>query len=152
MPELVPKGGPPPGSRLILLAEDDAVNQYVFRTILQSAGYRVEIADNGLIAIEKCRRTSPDLILLDMMMPVMDGYEAATRMSADPALDRTPILALTAKAMKGDLERTIEAGCDDYLSKPVSRIDLLRRIAEWLERPWESWFPHRQEGRRSRAA
>jgi CheY-like chemotaxis protein len=137
---------------LILLAEDDAVNQYVFRTILQSAGYRVEIADNGLIALEKCRRQHPDLILLDMMMPVMDGYEAAARLSADPTLDRTPILALTAKAMKGDLEKTLEAGCDDYLSKPVSRNDLLQRIAAWLERPWESWFPSRLAGRSSRAA
>jgi CheY-like chemotaxis protein len=73
-------------------------------------------------------------------------------MMRDPDFDRVPIVALTAKAMKGDLEKTVEAGCDDYLSKPVSRVDLLARIDAWLARPWESWFPARQAKREQRAA
>ncbi len=131
----------------ILLAEDDPTNQYVFRAILQAAGYEVDIVDNGLVALERAQKRHPRLILLDMMMPVMDGYEAASRLAADPDLDDVPILALTAKAMKGDLERTLEAGCDDYLPKPVTRLVLLGKIREWLERPQSDWAPRRLERR-----
>lgn len=127
----------------ILLAEDDPTNQYVFRAILSSAGYQIEIVDNGLAAIEKMATFRPDVILLDMMMPVMDGYEAATRLSADADNDGIPILALTAKAMKGDREKTLEAGCDDYLSKPISRAALLERIEFWRARSLDEWMPIR---------
>lgn len=131
----------------ILLAEDDATNQYVFRAILTSAGYEIEIVDNGLRAIERFREYRPDLILLDMMMPVMDGYEAAARLSADPDCDNIPILALTAKAMKGDMERTLESGCDDYMSKPISRAALIAKIEEWLSKDSASWMHRRRERR-----
>jgi len=127
----------------ILLAEDDATNQYVFRAILSSAGYEVDIVENGLLALERAQRTKPDLIMLDMMMPVMDGYGAAARLAADPEMDAIPILALTAKAMKGDMEKSLEAGCDDYMSKPISRLALVEKIEHWRAKPREDWLPQR---------
>ncbi len=137
-----------PGRRhFILLAEDEPTNQYVFRAILESGGFEVEIVDNGLAALEQGARRRPDIILLDMMMPVMDGYETARRIIRDPFFDGVPILALTAKAMKGDAEKTLEAGCDDYMSKPIRRKELLGRVAQWLERPVESWMNLRREKR-----
>jgi hypothetical protein len=136
----------------ILLAEDDPVNQYVFRMILTTSGYVVDMAENGLLALEHAERNRPRLILLDMMMPVMDGYETAQRMSANPALDGVPILALTAKALKGDLEKTLDAGCDDYISKPVSRAMLLSRIRAWLCKPTDVWMARRLSRRQDRAA
>ena len=136
----------------ILLAEDDPTNQYVFRAILSAAGYEIDIVENGLQALDLARQVHPRLILLDMMMPVMDGYEAATRLSDDPEFDDIPIVALTAKAMKGDLEKTLEAGCDDYLAKPVSRQVLLDKVADWLKRPSSECRVSRQARRQSGAA
>ena len=141
-----------PDSIRLLLAEDDPTNQYVFGAILNAAGYEVEIVENGLLALERARESPPRLILLDMMMPVMDGYEAATRLSEDSQFDEIPIVALTAKAMKGDLEKTLEAGCDDYLAKPVSRQVLLDKVAEWLARSPADCRENRRTGRRSGAA
>lgn len=134
----------------ILLAEDDPTNQYVFHAILQTAGYAVRICENGLLALEQARREPPQIILLDMMMPVMDGYTAAGHLAGDRLFDGIPILALTAKAMKGDLESALEAGCDGYISKPVSRKTLIDTIVHWLDRPQEEWMPARLERRRSR--
>jgi two-component system cell cycle response regulator DivK len=136
----------------LLLAEDDTTNQYVFRAILAAAGYDLEIVGNGLAALERARQSPPRLILLDMMMPVMDGYEAARRIAADPELDSVPVVALTARAMKGDLEKTLEAGCDDYLAKPVSRQVLLEKVREWCVRPAEECAERRRERRQARAA
>jgi CheY-like chemotaxis protein len=127
----------------ILLAEDEPTNQYVFRAILESGDYEVQIVDNGRAALEEGTRRRPDIVLLDMMMPIMDGYETARRMVLDPRLDGVPILALTAKAMKGDAEKTLEAGCDDYMSKPIRRQELLDTVARWLGRPSEEWMPRR---------
>jgi CheY-like chemotaxis protein len=136
----------------ILLAEDDPTNQYVFRAILSAAGYEVEIVENGLQALERLHEGVPSIILLDMMMPVMDGYEAARRIAADPLLDDIPVIALTARAMKGDLEKTIEAGCDDYVAKPVSRKVLLDKVQEWITKPVEVCRGQRQRRRQERAA
>jgi len=127
----------------ILIAEDDPTNQYVFRTILRNAGYEVTIVENGLLALETARESPPRLFLLDMMMPVMDGYETAWRIIQDPLFDGIPIIALTARAMQGDAERTLEAGCDDYLSKPIQRKTFLEKIACWLEREPGDWMPAR---------
>lgn len=139
------------GQVRLLLAEDDPTNQYVFRAILSAASFEVEIVDNGLLALERARQSHPRLILLDMMMPVMDGYEAAARIAADPSLDSIPVIALTARAMKGDLEKTLDAGCDDYVAKPVSRQILLDKIREWLARPEEECAERRRR-RREEAA
>ena len=115
----------------VLLAEDEPTNQYVFKAILESGGYEVTIVANGQVALEESRRRKPEIILLDMMMPVMDGYKTAEQMIRDTALDGVPILALTAQAMKGDAEKTLEAGCDDYMSKPIRRAELLEQVATW---------------------
>jgi CheY-like chemotaxis protein len=127
----------------ILVAEDDPTNQYVFRAILRSDGYDPVIVENGLQALERARVEKPDLFLLDMMMPVMDGYETAWRIVQDPMFDGVPIVALTARAMQGDAERTMQAGCDDYLSKPVRRQEFLEKVSEWLNKPGEEWMPRR---------
>jgi CheY-like chemotaxis protein len=136
----------------ILLAEDDPTNQYVFRAILSAAGYEVEIVDNGLQVLERVRESLPSIILLDMMMPVMDGYEAAGRIAADPELDDVPVIALTARAMKGDLEKTLEAGCDDYVAKPVSRKVLLDKVEEWVAKPTQECRERRRLRREAKAA
>ena len=116
----------------ILVAEDDPTSQYVFRTILQGAGYRTVLVDNGLQALEKAREERPNLFLLDMMMPVMNGYEAAGRIVQDPIFDGIPIVALTARAMQGDADRTKQAGCDDYLSKPVNKQHVYNILDQYL--------------------
>lgn len=136
----------------ILLAEDEPTNQYVFRAILESGGFEVQIVDNGAAALEQQAQRRPDIVLLDMMMPIMDGYETARRMVCDPRLDGVPILALTAKAMKGDAEKTLEAGCDDYMSKPIRRQELLDTVQRWLARPTTEWMPRRLRQRGDSAA
>jgi CheY-like chemotaxis protein len=127
----------------ILVAEDDPTNQYVFRAILRSAGYEPVIVENGLQALERARVETPHLFLLDMMMPVMDGYETAWRIVQDPIFDGVPIVALTARAMQGDADRTLQAGCDDYLAKPIRRQEFLDKVASWLTKSQESWMPRR---------
>jgi CheY-like chemotaxis protein len=131
----------------VLLAEDEPTNQYVFKAILESGGYEVAMVENGKLALDEAHRRRPDIILLDMMMPVMDGYKAAGEMIRDDYFDGIPILALTAQAMKGDAEKTHRAGCDDYMSKPIRRAELLEKVGEWLERPAEEWMPERIEKR-----
>jgi CheY-like chemotaxis protein len=78
-----------------------------------------------------------------MMMPVMDGYETAWRIVQDPIFDGVPIVALTARAMQGDADRTLQAGCDDYLAKPIRRQEFLDKVASWLTKSQESWMPRR---------
>ncbi|MCA9758242.1 MAG: response regulator [Candidatus Eisenbacteria bacterium] len=133
----------------ILLVEDDPTNQYVFRTILAGAGYEVEIAADGRSGVERALASRPGIILLDMMMPVMDGYEAAELLANDPRLDGIPIIALTAKAMMGDRDRCLEAGCDDYLAKPVARKALLEMVGHWLEANDAEWMAARRSRRMS---
>lgn len=127
----------------ILVAEDDATNQYVFRAILRSAGFEPILVENGLLALERARSERPDIFLLDMMMPVMDGYETAWRIIQDPLFDNVPIIALTARAMQGDAERTLQAGCDDYLAKPIRRQEFLDKVSFWLRRDPAEWMPRR---------
>jgi CheY-like chemotaxis protein len=127
----------------VLLAEDEPTNQYVFKAILESGGYEVTIVANGQVALEAARNRRPDIILLDMMMPVMDGYKTAEHLIRDTAFDGVPILALTAQAMKGDAEKTLEAGCDDYMSKPIRRAELLEQVDAWLQRDPGAWMPER---------
>ena len=133
----------------ILLVEDDPTNRYVFRTILGGAGYEIEIAADGRAGLEQALKAPPHIILLDMMMPVMDGYDVAAILAADPRLDGVPIIALTARAMHGDRDHCIESGCDDYLSKPVARKALLEMIHHWLEVDEAEWMPGRRARRRS---
>jgi signal transduction histidine kinase/DNA-binding response OmpR family regulator/HPt (histidine-containing phosphotransfer) domain-containing protein len=118
----------------VLLAEDNPVNQQVARTMLEAAGVRVTLARDGREAVESAARDRPDLILMDCMMPHMDGFEAtAVIRQAEGSRTRVPIVALTANAMEGDRERCLAAGMDDYLSKPFTRAGLIGALARWLE-------------------
>ena len=119
---------------LILLAEDNEANIVALEDYLPQRGYRLVVARNGLEAIARAREFRPALILMDIQMPGIDGLEATRRIRADAALRDTPIIALTALAMSGDRERCLEAGANDYLTKPVSLRTLLQVIAAQLQR------------------
>ena len=115
--------------------DDDARNIFALTTVLENQDMEILSATNGRQAIELIQST-PDLsvVLMDIMMPEMDGYETMKQIRKIPEFRLLPILALTAKAMKGDRERCIEAGAWDYLSKPVDRDQLLAVLKAWLHR------------------
>jgi Response regulators consisting of a CheY-like receiver domain and a winged-helix DNA-binding domain len=116
---------------VILLAEDKAANIMTIGDYLENYGFEVVVAHDGLEAIEKAEAIKPDLILMDIQMPVLDGLEAMAHLRRDPAFKSTPIIALTALAMPGDRERCLEAGANEYMSKPVS-LKMLRQTIEGL--------------------
>jgi signal transduction histidine kinase/CheY-like chemotaxis protein len=117
----------------VLIAEDNKVNQVVVSRMLERAGHTVAIAADGLQAVEMCSRGAFDLVLMDVHMPVLDGFEATARIRENERAKgiRTPLIALTANAMNGDRERCLEAGMDGYIAKPVSRDELLDAIAQF---------------------
>ena len=121
-----PEGSPPRG--VVLLAEDHMANTLTISEYLESHGFIVVNAHDGLEAVQLAEESNPDVILMDIQMPVMDGWEAMRRLRANPRFTNTPIIALTALAMPGDRERCLEAGADDYMSKPISLKKLLRTI------------------------
>jgi CheY-like chemotaxis protein len=118
------------------LAEDHETNITVLSDYLHSRAYRVEVARNGFEAVEKTRSVHPDLILMDIQMPGMDGLDATRliRSDPDPLTASTPIIALTALAMPGDRERCLAVGANDYLSKPVSVSQLIKTIEAHLRK------------------
>jgi PAS domain S-box-containing protein len=118
----------------VLLVEDNAVQSALFAEALGAAGFRVELARNGLEALEKAVATDPDLVVMDVQMPGLDGLEATRRLRANPALRETPVLALTALVMPGDRERCREAGVDEYVAKPVPLAELVAKVGR-LARP-----------------
>ncbi|NMF58753.1 PAS domain S-box protein [Pseudanabaena yagii] len=120
---------------VILLAEDNEENINTLATYLSLKGYRLVIAHNGRMAIDLAQQTHPDLILMDIQMPEMDGLEAIQRIRQIPELADTPIIALTALAMSGDRDRCIAVGANDYLSKPVSLKQLVKKINGYLTEP-----------------
>jgi len=117
----------------ILLVEDNEMNRDMLSRRLIKRGYKVEIAIDGQQGIDMARAGCPDLILLDMSLPVIDGWDAARTLKSDGATNRIPIIALTAHAMAGDKEKALEAGCDDYDTKPVELSRLLEKIAHWVK-------------------
>jgi CheY-like chemotaxis protein len=117
---------------LILLAEDNEANIVTVSSYLNAKGYRIISAKNGKEAIAMTYAESPDLILMDIQMPEMDGLEAIRKLREDPSLKNIPIIALTALAMPGDRERCLEAGANGYLSKPVRLKELATKIRELL--------------------
>ncbi|MFL4978992.1 MAG: response regulator, partial [Xanthobacteraceae bacterium] len=121
--------------RTVLLVDDDARNIFALSSVLERRGMRVKTATTGSEAIELIGST-PDLalVLMDIMMPEMDGYQTIGEIRKDPAFRRLPIIALTAKAMKGDREKCLEAGASDYLAKPVNTEQLLSALRMWLHR------------------
>lgn len=120
------------GQTRILVVEDRPDNLTLIREILNTKGYTVYEANDGREAIEIARKEKPDLILMDMHMPVMNGLESTRHILEMEGLKEIPIIGLTARAMKGDRERVLAAGCCDYISKPVTPKDLLRKVEQWL--------------------
>ncbi|MCH8871486.1 response regulator [candidate division KSB1 bacterium] len=117
----------------ILLVDDDKDTQYVLKYILEDAGYSLFFANEGWEAVKQAESVKPDLILMDIMMPGMNGYEATRTLKTKDAFKNVPIVAMTAKAMKGDRKKTIMAGCDDYIAKPFVTEDILKMIEKWLQ-------------------
>jgi CheY-like chemotaxis protein len=120
---------------LILLVEDNEVTVDVMREQLKFLGYRVVIARNGAEAVASAIAELPDLIVMDIQMPVMDGYQAAAQIRKEPKTQSTPILAATAKAMSGDREKCLRAGCNDYIAKPFTHRQLQVAIEKLLTKP-----------------
>lgn len=116
----------------ILYIEDNPQNMRLVRKILKHAGYEMLEAEDGLTGLRVARETRPDLILMDVNLPDIDGLEATARLKSDAAMASIPVIALTANAMVGDREKAMEAGCDGYLPKPISRQELLKTVVEFI--------------------
>jgi CheY-like chemotaxis protein len=112
----------------ILIVEDNEMNRDMLSRRLARKGYEVLIAVDGEMGLEVARAKTPELVLMDMSLPVMDGWEATRRMKADQALKHIPVIALTAHAMANDRDKALEAGCDDYDTKPIDLPRLLAKI------------------------
>lgn len=119
----------------ILLVEDNEMNRDMLSRRLQRKGYEVLIATDGEQGVAMARAEQPDLILMDMSLPVLDGWEATRTIRATPGIQSVPVIALTAHAMAGDQEKCVAAGCDDYDTKPVDLPRLLTKIEILLQRP-----------------
>ena len=117
----------------ILLVEDNDMNRDMLTRRLERRGYQVVIATDGDQGVRRAQAEAPDLILMDMSLPVLDGWEATRRLRALPATQAIPIIALTAHAMAGDREQALQAGCDDYDSKPIEFARLLGKIQALIE-------------------
>lgn len=124
--------GPQLTGTKVLLAEDNAVNLLVASRMLEQLGCTVEAARNGNEAWERARDQHYDLIFMDCQMPGMDGFEVTAKIREAEGPRHVPIVALTANAMRGDQERCVAAGMDDYLTKPMSQLDLHRVLARWV--------------------
>ena len=116
----------------VLLVEDNEMNRDMLSRRLTRRGFEVVFAADGQQGVDLARSEKPDIILMDMSLPVMDGWEATRRIKADGTMRRIPVIGLTAHAMSGDREKAIEAGCDDYDSKPVEIDRLLGKINRLL--------------------
>ena len=118
----------------ILYVEDNPDNRLLVRRILMSEDYAVLEAVNAADALKILKNVRPDLILMDINMPEMDGYTLTATIKAMPGFERIPILALTANVMRGDKEKTLEAGCDGYIQKPLDIDQLIREVERFLPR------------------
>jgi len=119
--------------KTVLLVEDNLHNRRIFAGILKHYGYQVVEATNGVEAIEVLNSTRPDIILMDLSLPVKDGWEATREIKDMPALRDIPIVALTAHAMDGDEEKARAVGCDGYLAKPISPKQLVIEVDRFLK-------------------
>lgn len=118
----------------ILLVEDNEMNRDMLSRRLMRKGHEVIMALDGQEGVDLAKNAAPDIILMDMSLPVIDGWEATRRVKADPATQPIPVIALTAHAMAGDREKALEAGCDDYDTKPVEFARLLEKIDNLLKK------------------
>lgn len=121
--------------KTILIVEDNEDNRLIYSQYLSHAGFRVLEAANGAEGLEVARREHPDIILMDISMPVMDGLTATRHIKADPDLQAIPVVALTAHAMATDEQLAREAGCDAYVSKPVMPKDVRAEVERWIGSP-----------------
>ncbi|ACP27169.1 putative two-component sensor protein/histidine protein kinase [Sinorhizobium fredii NGR234] len=119
----------------ILLVEDNEMNRDMLSRRLSRRGFDVLIAENGKDGVEIAASERPDLILMDMSLPVMDGWEATRQIKANPVTCGIPVIALTAHAMASDRDMALDAGCDDYDSKPIDLPQLVRKIEQLLTTP-----------------
>jgi CheY-like chemotaxis protein len=117
----------------ILIVEDNEMNRDMLSRRLERKGYKVLLAVDGEMGLEVARANTPDLVLMDMSLPVVDGWEATRRLKADDRLKHIPVIALTAHAMSIDREKALEAGCDDYDTKPIELPRLLAKMEALLE-------------------
>jgi len=115
-------------SQKILVIEDNAQNLYLIHFLLESNGYTVIEAENGIIGIQKAKEEKPDIILLDIQLPEMDGYEIARILRSTSGIDTIPIIAVTSYAMAGDKERILAAGATDYIEKPINPATFVDQI------------------------
>ena len=118
--------------RQILLVEDNELNRDMLRRRLQRAGYETLLAADGQEALDVVKSDHPALVLLDMNLPVLDGWTVCRRIREDDSVSETPVIALTAHAMAEDREKAMAAGCDDYATKPIDFPDLLEKIGRLL--------------------
>ena len=118
----------------ILLVEDNEMNRDMLSRRLEKRGYTLAIAVDGGEGVAKAKSELPDLILMDMSLPVLDGWDATKQVKADPATAKIPVIALTAHAMESDRQKALEAGCDDFDTKPVELPRLLLKIEELLKK------------------
>lgn len=118
----------------ILLVEDNEMNRDMLSRRLEKRGYTLAIAADGGVGVDLAKSGAPDLILMDMSLPVIDGWEATKLLKADPTTKSIPIIALTAHAMDSDRVKALEAGCDDFDTKPVELARLLVKIEELLKK------------------
>ena len=119
-------------NKRILIIEDNEQNLYLISFILQKHGYEVFAARDGQEGLDMSVSVKPDLILLDIQLPVMDGYDVARRLRTNTEFARVPIIAVTSYAMTGDREKTIEAGCDGYIEKPINPDTFLQEVEQHL--------------------
>jgi two-component system cell cycle response regulator DivK len=120
-------------SKRILVVEDHEDNRQILRDLLASAGYDMIEAGNGEEGVAAAAAERPDLILMDIQLPILDGYEATRRIKAEPHLKAIPIIVVTSYALSGDEEKARAAGCDAYVAKPYSPRQLLARIRDFLD-------------------
>jgi two-component system cell cycle response regulator DivK len=119
-------------SKRVLAVEDQEDNMQILRDAIVNAGYEIIEAENGEQALALAAKHRPDLILMDIQIPIIDGYEATRRIKADPALRSIPIIAVTSHALDGGEQKARAAGCDDFVAKPYSPRQLLAKIRQYI--------------------
>lgn len=119
-------------AKMVLIVEDDPKNLKLVRDVLQASGYATIEAPDGKQGVELAKARKPDLILMDIQLPIMDGLQATKILKSDASTRKIPIIALTAYTMSGDKEKALQAGCDGYMPKPINVRDFLKKVAEYL--------------------
>jgi two-component system cell cycle response regulator DivK len=132
-------------SKRILIVDDNQDSRELVVKVLKNKGYEMIEATDGEEAIEKAVGERPDLILLDISIPKLDGYEVTRRLKSRDEFKETPIVALTAHAMKGDRAKALEAGCEGYISKPINIRELPDQVKSYLRGKWESIYGGEKE-------